>query len=448
MQAFGDTAAPDALVLEVHKAVVAADRSTTLPAALMDPVLLARWIMTASLEDMPDTASLEGQLKILFKTLFAPRHEGAGSALEMDIVDRLRDVTVKTEVFDSGKGRPAVTLLKLATEAACHRPIPQAPSSEETAALVARFFAQTVPQLGLERFITPSQRAKLRAPVTSDDATPLAALLLQETAETPPRPGLGRPAPAFMAKEVWLNNMAYVLSSEQLQADQVQVVAEGDRIQLYAPSFLVEDQLSISYEGSWAAREAAQSWLHRFVWSERQDLSLPQITIAASASAHASGAISLKGKMTPTTGGGRGGRKLLRVGDELTFGAEGPGLRHLIGRGWHAPEPTHVWSAAHTALIAINLDEDDVGPLDLFMRLSPGPRRQNSQVSVWWNGYLATTLWPTRDRRFTLHCHLGSRHRCGPTPNILCLGVDDTYHADGDQRSLGIALFELMLAHR
>ena len=449
VQAFGEVAVPDSLVLEVHKAVLAAGRSTTAAAPLMDPVLLARWLMMSPQAVMPDIASFKVQLAVLFKTVFKAGASESRSALEMEVVNRLRARAIETEVFGSREDRPCVTLLMLATEAACDRPIPKAPSPEETAALVARFFARDVQRLGLQGFVTPRQRAQLRAPASSQDARPLAALLVEEAggAQAGPGPGPAGPKPDFLEKQVWLSDMDYVLSSEQLEAAQVQVITEGDRVQLAAPSFLFADHLGAVDEVSWAAREAAEAWLQRFAWRERQDRGLPQTIIAASASAHASGAPSPKARMAPTATAGRGGRKLLRVGDLLTFGAEGAGQRHLVGRGWNGVEAAHVWSAAQTALIAINLDEEDVGPLDLFLHLSPGPRR-DPKVSVWWNGCPAAILKPAWNRIFVLHCHLGSRHRSGLTPNILCLGVDETFEVEGDGRRLGVALYDLKMVRR
>ena len=448
-QAFGEAGAPDSLVLKVHKAVLAAGRSTTAAAPLMDPVLLARWLMMSPQAATPDVASFEVQLSVLFKTVFEAGALESRSALEMEVVNRLRALAVETEVFGPGGTRPAVTLLMLATEAACHRPIPQRPSREEIDALVARFFAHDVPRLELQRFVTPRQRAQLRAPASPGDSRPLAALLVEEAGCAQAGPGSDPAGPIvdFLQAQVWLSDMDYVLSSEQLKAAQVQVITEGDRVQLAAPSFLFADHLGAVDEVSWAAREAAEAWLQRFAWRERQDRGLPQTIIAASASAHASGGASPKARMTPTATAGRGGRKLLRVGDLVTFGAEGAGPRHLIGRGWNGVEAVHVWSAAQTALIAINLEEEDLGPLDLFLHLSPGPRR-DPQVSVWWNGQPAAALRPAWNRIFTLHCHLGSRHHSGLTPNILCLGVDDTFKVEGDGRRLGVALYDLKLVRR
>ena len=401
--------------------------------------------MTSSEAADLDLASLDVQLKILFRTAFEPFAIARRSVLEVEALNRLRWLAISTEVYDAGPDRPPVTLLMLAAESACHEAFPAMPSLEQAAGLVARFFARDVPRLGLQRFVTPAQRAVLRAPTAGGE--PLAALLLAEVERGQPSAGTRRATPQapFLDQNVWLSDMDYVMSSEQLETAQVKVSCEDGAAQLCGPAFLFHDHRGAMDETSWAAREAAQAWLQRFVWREREDCGLPQTLVSASAAVHASGAATPKTQAAPTTG--QGGRKRLRPGDLLTFGAEGAGPRHLVGRGWHGAEAAHVWSGAQTALLAINLDEEDVGPLDLFLRLSPGPRR-DPQVGVSWNGCPVATLRPDLNRVFTLHCHLGSRHRSGRLPNILCLSVEDTFQVEGDGRSLGVALYDLMLAPR
>ncbi len=446
--AFGEAAVSEALMLKVHKAVHAAERSSSLAAPLMEPVLLARWLMTSSEAVALDAGRFEDQLNILFKTAFQSISVAPRSAVEMEVINRLRSLAIVTEVFQAEGARPPVTLLMLATEAACKRPIREAPTSEQARAITARFFARDVPRLGLERFVTPHQRSQLRAPVGPDDARPLAALMLEEAGVLKGAASSSAgPPPSFLEKDVWLSDMDYVLSSEQLEAAQLQVVVEGDHIQLSGPSFLFDGHQGAADHVDWGAREAALAWLQRFVRRERRDRGLPQSMVAASASAYVSGTAQPRVNPALDAAAGEGGRKLLRVGDLLTFGAEGAGSRHLIGRGWHSLEAAHVWSAAPTALLAINLEEEDVGPLDLFLRLSPGPRR-DAQVSVWWNGHPATTLWPVGNRMLAVHCHLGAHHRSGLAPNILCLGINGTFQESGDGRRLGIALYDLMLVRR
>jgi hypothetical protein len=255
------------------------------------------------------------------------------------------------------------------------------------------------------------------------------------------------PAGRFMDQDVWLSDMDYLLSSEQLQALQVQVKTEGGDAELFAPGFLLQDPRSIVDGKSWAARELAQGWLQRFVWLEREDRGLPQTIVGVSAAAHLKGVAQSPKAPAQDRPDGRDGRKLLRVGDLAAFGAGGAGPRHLVGRGWHGPEAAHVWSAANTALLAINLKEDDLGPLDLFLRLSLGPYRDR-EVAAWWNGCLVGALKPWRSMVSTLHCHLGARHRSGAKPNILCLSVEDTFQIEGDGRRLGVAVHDLMLARR
>ena len=453
VQVFGEPPVTEALVFEVHKAASLAMASTTPAAPLMDPVLIARWLLSSSEMDSADLANLQGQLGVLFKVAFEPFPILPRSAAEMEAINRVRATAIATSVCGAGPDRPPVTLLMLAAQAASGEPVVAAPKPSEAAGRVARFFARDVPHFGLQRYVTPAQRGRLRAPVSPQDPRPLAACLLDEVLTAPSLEARDDPADLatrFFDRDVWLSDMDYVLSGEQLTAAQVQVTTQGDHVGLSAPSFLFQDHLGASDEVSWAAREAAQAWLHRFVWREREDRGLPQTIVGASASAYASGAATPKAPKAPEADrfGARKGRKLLRVGELAAFGAQGAGRKHLIGRGWHRAEMgAHIWSADNAALIAIDLDEEDLGPLDLFMRLSPGPKR-DPQVTAWWNGAPVGALRPPWNRIFTLHCHLGSHHRSGGRANILCLGVEDTFQVEGDGRRLGVAVYDLMLVRR
>ena len=450
LQVFGETPVTETLVIEVHRAASLAAASATLAAPLMDPVLIARWLLTSSDATSEDLADLQGQLRVLFAVAFEPFPILPRSAMEMEVINRVRATAVTMSVCGAGLDRPPVTLLMLAAQAASGEPVVAAPTPAEAAGRVARFFARDVPHFGLQRYVTPAQRTRLRAPVAPQDPKPLAACLLDEVrTAAPPETSadLADLAARFFDQDVWLSDMDYVLSGEQLTAAQVRVTTQGDHVALSAPSFLFQDHLGATDEVSWAAREAAQSWLHRFVWRERENRGLPQTILGASASAYVCGAAAPKAPKADRSGAGEG-RKLLRVGELMAFGAQGTGRKHLIGRGWHLAEMgAHVWSADNTALMAIDLDEEDLGPLDLFVRLSPGPRR-NPQVTAWWNGETVGALRPPWNRIFTLHCHLGSHHRSGGRPNILCLGVEDTFQVEGDGRRLGIAVYDLMLVRR
>ena len=449
IQAFGGSLTSETLVLQVHKAAGLAAASATLAAPLMDPVLIARWMLASPEGAAVDFTRLEVQLYMVFKAAFDQVVAPPRIAVEMDVINRLRREAITTTLCAAGPGRPPVTLLMLATLAASGGPVAPALSPDQATALVARFFAHDAPRLGLERYITPEQRALLRAPASPQDSRPLAARLLDEVR------GLGSPeragppagdAPSFFDQDVWLSDMDYLLSGAQLTAMQVQVVREGDHVDLSAPSFLFQDHLGSSDEVSWVGREAAQGWLHRFVWRERNDWGLPQTIVGPSASAYACGAVTRRAGEAHGTDPGEG-RKRLRTGEQVAFGVEGAGRNHLIGPSWHSAEAAQTWSAANTALLAFNLDEEDLGPLDLFVRLSLGPRR-DPQVSAWWNGVHVGVLRPPWSMPFTLHCHLGAHHRGGGTPNILCLSVPDTIRVEGDRRPLGVALHDLMLVRR
>ncbi len=447
VQAFGEALVDEAFVLRVHRAASSAAGSATLAAPLMDPVLLGRWLLSP-LGPAVDFASLRDQLVVLFRVVFELSLIVPRTDVEMEVLNRLRRQAIATTLFDAGADRPPVTLLILTARAVSDEPFPEAPDPGEAAGIVARFFTRDVPRLALERYVTPGQRARLRARVSAVDPRPLAAALLEEVEGPQALPSASGPedlAERFLEDDVWPLGMDYVLSADQLTATQVQVRAAGDGLDLYAPGFLAADRTGDTAPAPGAGAEAARAWLQDFVVRGREDQGLPQALIGASASIYAlTGA--LPGRGTASAGAGSGSRTL-RAGDLLTFGQDGAGRRHLIGRGWHNVEVTHVWSAATAALLAINLDEADLGPLDLFVRLSPGPIRR-PQVTAWWNTRPVGALPTHRDGLFTLHCHLGSHHRGGTAANILCLGIDDLFKVPSDERHLGVALYDLMLVRR
>ena len=440
-QAFGEALVDDALVQTVQGARTLAARSGTPAAPLMESVLIARWFLSWPEAEIADFASLRGQLTVVFRVVFELFLIEPRSALEIDVLNRLRTLAIDTTLFEAGPDRPAVTILMLAARAVSEEPFLLAPTVGEAAGLVARFFTRDVPRLGLQRYVTPEQRVRLRGPVGQDDPAPLAAALLEEVEGAQALAAICGPEEArarFLEQGVWFSGMDYVLSAEQLTEAQVQVTSSGGELEVSAPDFLFSDRPGDP--------QAAQAWLRDFVLRTREDRGLPQSLVAASASACAVAGMPPR-EAIETPAGGPGGRKPLRVGELATFGYDGAGPRHLIGGGWYEIEETHVWSRAKEALLAINLDPEDVGPLDLFVRFSPGPRRK-PRVTVWWNGRPAGGLWAREDRILTLHCHLGPQHRSGASPNILCFAIDELFTVEHDHRHLGIALYDLMLVRR
>ena len=439
VQAFGG-AATDTLVTQVHRAAALAARSGTPAAFLMDPVLLGRWFLSSPEGDATDFADLRTQLTILLRIVFELTLIVSRTAVEVEVLNHLRRLAINSDLFEGSAGRPGVTLLMLGARAISEEPFLEAPTPSEADGLVARFFTRDVQRMAFERYVTPHQRATLREPAVHDNPTPLAARLLEEVegaAAVGPSQGGTR---SFLEYGVWFCGMDYVLSAEQLDAVQLQVVSRDGGVAVSSPDFLFSAD---------AARPsnalAAQAWLKQFIETGREKAGLPQTIVGASAAAYAcTGAIHAHPSDTP----GRGkGRKPLRVGDLVTFGFDGAGPRHLIGSGWHPVEVTHVWTARETALLAINLEEDDRGPLDLFMRLSPGPKR-DPLVCVRWNGRQVGALRTQGDRQFTFHCHLGAQHRGGEMANILCLSIDELFKVETDERNLGVALYDLMLVRR
>ena len=363
VQAFGNALVDEGLVQHVHRAVASADGSATFAAPLMDPVLLGRWLLTAPDAAAVDFSDLRTQLTILFRVVFELHLITGRSALEMKVLNSLRRLAINTIVFQADGRRPSVTILMLAARAVSEESFYEAPTPEEAAGIVSRFFTRDVPRMELRRYVTPEQRARLRAPAAADDATPLAVSLLEEVEGVAALASVREPAELkarFVEEGVWLLGMDYVLSGHQLEVAQVQILADREWIKLSAPSFLIrpEQSADVNEPASFGVR---QDWLRRFVLSEREDKGMPETLVSGSASAYVFAGLTPKPPSEVRSGRG-GGRNPVRAGDLITFGLDGAGPQHLIGSGWHDVEVTHVWSADKHALLAINLDEEDVGP--------------------------------------------------------------------------------------
>jgi len=110
-----------------------------------------------------------------------------------------------------------------------------------------------------------------------------------------------------------------------------------------------------------------------------------------------------------------------------------------------------VWTTAHTALLAINLDAKDDGPVDIFLDLYIGSQ-PDAKLSVVWNGRVVEITPIRPDTPTTLTCSLGNHHRTGGASNILGLSIDKLFspsqYGSSDTRTLGLALCKLALVQR
>ena len=443
IHAFGEDQVSDALVFKTRKAAVAAIKSATIASSLMDPVLIARQLLITPDEAL-DFSNLRVQLKALFDIAFVPLCLGEVLG-EQEVLRRVRAAAIELQVGPEADDLLPVTVFMLAALAASSDLPVELPTIASLPAFLARFFVVHVPRRRLERFVTPAQRSRLRAPYKG--GAPLAAWMLDSVLRpdpSEPRLSSAERTARFWDEEVWRTSLDYVLSSEQLEAAQLRVEEKNGERQLTGPSFLLSAIGSEGGASTWVEREAVDQWLTKFVYEGQELEGLPQLLVGPSVVAHVGNGA---GQRAPERRSSPGEpRRRISLGELVGFALNGAD-RYVIGEGWHGPEPGHRWTAACSAMLAMNLDEADLGPLDLFLSLFPGPN-VGTTITLLWNGVPVATQRPLLNRPVTIHCHLGAGHRTGLRANILTLAVSNTVTVANESRRFGVALRDLMLVRR
>ena len=432
--ALGPGQVDGALLAYVQAAAAVAAASCTPSAALMHPVLIARHRLLKPTANY-DYATFEAQLAALHAVAFSISAQGPRRS-ERELLLQLRARATVAETCGED-GLPGSTLLMRVAEAA------STGGALARFDALARFFVLHVPQMGLERYVTPAQRAQLRAPFQG--GLPLIIHLHDHLAPSRGDPqGAEAREQAFWEHDVWQADLAYVLSSDQLRASQMRVEESDGERRLVGPRRLLP-QPNVVYPG-WAEREVAGAWLRAFVREEVEAARLSQLRIAPSLVAYLEG-FDIKGvdrrlESTPAAGGGEGGRRL-EPGELVTL-ADGGGETFLVGPGWLPPEASHRSTVGGGALIAVNLEEP--APLDLFISLKAAAPGQTLVVT--WNGVAVAAVRPRGDRYADVHTHLGWAVRTGAAANILGVFASAGAGLDGHPRRLGLAVKDFMLVRR
>ena len=432
----------DEFIRKIHLAQRAAAGSGALAAALMDPILIARHRLMHAHEAF-DFAQSNVQLRALFRVAFSVEGARGSRQGERDALNRIRAKAIGASVAMAADPRlPSFTLLMMAASATLTDYALDKPPKEEIFEALSRFFIIQVPRLDLERFVTPHQRALLRAPWR--DGVPLAACMLDKIVGRSPSAHNGpkERVKAFWDEDVWRAGLAYIMSGEQLEAAQLRVEAHGSDDRLLGPPFLLSS--SVTVDPGWSERQAAEAWLRAFVLEGLERERFSQLVVGPSVVSH----VACGGRpitVQPLASFGHG-RKPLRPGVPVSFAWDG-GAQHLVGPGWSHAETEGRWTTSVSAAIAITLDPSDVGPLDLFIALAPG-RGVGRTVSLTWNGSLVAVLRLASEHFTTLNCYLGRSHRSGVATNILNVNVERTYASDADPRLLGVFVRDFILVQR
>ena len=405
---FGPERLKPALVSQIARAMRQVEGSGAVLADQVGPVLIARYMLARSSRQRLNYGRTSTQVAVVAETCFGQEGDLDRTALETRILNRVRRAAIATPLCAPVEGAPPFSAAMACAAHLRHGAFKPARSDEEAVAALYEFYDETLFRCGFERYLTPEQRAFLgarRATISAggDAASDVA------------------PLSSFAA-----------LDGAALQALQVQAFDPGSTPHLSVPTFLAEP-------------EAPAVWLAKAIRDGLEGEPLDQRGLAPSALSYAAGHAFSPPRPAPHQPGR--GRKLVRPGDRVTFNEAGEGRRHLIGNGWWQGEATHTWSGRHAALLAFHLAAEDVGPLDLHLRLLTGPR-VGGVVNLYWNGALVGRLRPAPSCVQLAQVHLGLEHRAGLAANILCLEVDQLFTPLADPRRLGVALCDLTFVPR
>ncbi len=392
------------LLGQVAKAVRQVERSDTVLAGQLGPVLIARYMLTRHPNRRLDYGRMATQVAVVAEVCFGQEDDLDSPALQTRILNRVRRFAIATPLSTPITGAPPFTVAMACAAHLRHGVLRTSWTDESTVAALHEFFDENVDRCGFETYLTPAQRAFMQARrATMEGAT---------TSGGAAHVGALQPT-------------SYELVDGALQTLQVQVTKAG------VPPFLVTP-------GSAAASVAtmARDRLQVEPWG-RGDLAPSTSGPAGSLHARPASKSHRQGR----------GRKLVRSGDRVTFNEAGEGRRYLLGNGWWQSEATHTWSGRHAALLAFHFAPEDVRPLDLHLRFMAGPHTEGL-LKLYWNSALVGQLRPEPSCVQSAQVHLGQEHRSGPQANILCLEIDELFSSASDPRRLGVALCHLTFVAR
>jgi uncharacterized protein DUF4214 len=453
---FGREIVSDQFFHAIVSAVRLIADSNSVIGPFLEDAIVARWMLTGSATDKA-LHNLSRQLSAVFYSAFTCS-QVRRTAAEMDTCNGVAARALVTAIWSTSYIDLPITAFMLCVINAHYDDMPDLHDSTVRDRICAEFFLRLVPEYGLERLVTPEQRKGLARTAAGDLDGRLSQLQhwvleaedrirnrfapLNDSALTAFREW-------FRDVGVWEMKLTFCLPEEDFGASQMTIASSTGRrdLELEIPGYffahgLLADDL-----------RPAETWLHEMVWTRRYSGDFPWRIFAPSIFAYVSNRQPPEPYEAKPSNSKvhKLGCRQLRPGDLLVFCDAGNGPRHLIGQGWDKPEDTHVWTVAHTALLAITLDPSDDGPLDLFLDFQVGTQ-PDARVSVVWNGHIVELVRTKPNVATVLTCSLGRLHRTGGASNILSLCIDRLFRpSDGgslDTRTLGLALSRLALVHR
>jgi hypothetical protein len=455
-RAFGREAVTDGFFRAIVSAgrFVADSKSVVVP--FMEDDIVARWILTGPAPDST-FGDLSTQLSALYYSAFMCSPVRRTTA-EMDICNSVAARALVTAIWPTSYGDLPITAFMLCVIDAHYAEMPDLQNPNKRDRICAEFFLKVVPKYGLERYVTSAQRNALcrSAGGAWDGRVSLLQSWLLETDDKLRKrfapldaPGLAAFLTWFGDVGLWEMGLDFSLREEDLRACQMMLAPTTGGCDLVIPAYfrakgLLPDDMGLA---------ETETWLHEMVWTRRYDADIPWRVFAPSIFAYVLNGQPRESYEPRTSANSvrRLGPRQLRPGDLLVFCDVGNGPRHLIGRGWSTPEATHVWTVAQTALLAINLDAADDGPLDLFLNFYVGPQ-PDARVTVAWNGRIVDLVQTKPSGATVLTCSLGRHHQTGGASNILSLCIDQLFSPSEsggwDKRKLGLALCKLALVQR
>lgn len=453
-RAFGRETVTDRFFYAIVSAVRLVAESKSAVGQFMEDAIVARWILTGPASDQT-FSDLSTQLSALYYSAFMCSQVRRTTA-EMDTCNSVAARALVAEIWPTSYSDLPITAFMLCVIGAHYAEMPDFQNPSKRDRICAEFFLRLVPKYGLERYVTSAQRNALCRSASGawEGKVSLLQSWLLETDDNLRNRFTPLDAPALAAFLTWFGDVGlwemgldFCLREEDLRACQMTLAPTTGGSDLVIPAYfsakgLLPDDMGLA---------ETETWLHEMVWIRRYDADFPWRVFAPSIFAYVSNGQPpepYEPRASANFVCGLGVRQL-RPGDLLVFCDGGNGLRHLIGRGWSWPETAHVWSVAQTALLAINLDAADDGPLDLVLEFHAQP---DARVTVVWNGRIVDLVRPKPGGDTVLTCSLGQHHQTGGASNILSLCIDRLFSPSesggSDNRTLGLALCTLALVQR